>query len=213
MYLPGSKDLALAVSRDGANFSFVGERRSWLRPSREGSAGSRSLWLATPGAVRLGDDELFFVTRSNAAEGTSFAIDPASSSWRSEIAMGRLRRNGLISLSVPYSRETDAALLVTKPLIFSGQRLYLNLDASGGDSLVVEVFYHSVHQAGREQLPPPLLESVPLTVNCVDCQVMWGGSPTYAGNATAIGAYAKGEPVVLRMRMQNCELYSLRFAD
>ena len=30
------------------------------------------LWLATPGAVRLGDDELFFVTRSNAAEGTSF---------------------------------------------------------------------------------------------------------------------------------------------
>ena len=72
MYLPGSKDLALAVSRDGANFSFVGERRSWLRPSREGSAGSRSLWLATPGAVRLGDDELFFVTRSNAAEGTSF---------------------------------------------------------------------------------------------------------------------------------------------
>ena len=139
MYSPGSKDLALAVSRDGANFSFVGERRSWIRPTREGTVGSRSLWLAPPGAVRVGDDDLFFVTRSNNAEGVSFSLDPASSTWQSEIAMGRLRRNGLVSLSAPYSRESEAAVLTTRPLVFAGRRLLLNLDASGGGSLVVQV--------------------------------------------------------------------------
>ena len=56
----------------------------------------------------MGDDDLFFITRSNNAEGVSFSLDPSSSNWKSEIAMGRLRRNGLVSLSAPYSRETDA---------------------------------------------------------------------------------------------------------
>ena len=211
-YYPGSKDLALAVSRDGANFSFVGGRRGWLRPTREGTAGSRSLWLATPGAVRVGDDDLFFVTRGNSAEGISFAIDPASSSWQSEIAMGRLRRNGLVSLSAAYSRESDAAVLVTRPLVFTGRRLFLNLDAGGGGSLVIEVHWATPRTVGRAP-PRPLLTSVPVTVNCVDCPVLWGGTATTPGNATAIGEYAAGEAVVLRMRMQECELYSLRFSN
>ena len=53
---------------------------------------------------------------------------------------------------------------------------------------------------------------MPLVANCVGCEVMWGGSPSSAGNATAVGAYA-GVPVALSLRMQACELYSLRFAQ
>ena len=218
-YLPGSKDLALAASRTGADFQFVGERRSWLSPTREGTAGSRNLWLATPGAVRVGDDDLFFVTRGNAGESISYAIDPAASTWKSEIAMGRLRRNGLVSVSAPYSRGADAAVLVTRPLVFAGRRLLLNLDAGGGGSVVVEMRRAADTRTDGaagfrrdDALPPPLLTSVPLVANCVECEVMWGGSPSSAGNATAVAAYA-GVPVVLSLRMQACELYSLRFAQ
>ena len=65
---PRTKDLALAASRDGANFTFV-KRTPWLRPGLEGSAGSRSMWLVGPGPIRQGDEELYFVTRSNVDEG------------------------------------------------------------------------------------------------------------------------------------------------
>ena len=42
---PRTKDIALASSRDGENFTFLHKRRPWLAPGLEGSAGSRSLWL------------------------------------------------------------------------------------------------------------------------------------------------------------------------
>ena len=62
------------------------------------------MWLAAPGAVQVGDDELFFITRTNAAEGVSLSLDPTATGWESEIAVGRLRRHGLVSLDAPYSR-------------------------------------------------------------------------------------------------------------
>jgi hypothetical protein len=73
--LPGTYDQALAFSRDGATWSYVGDRQSWVRPSREGTAGSRRSWLAGP-PVRVGDEELYFVSRANTAEGTSATVDP-----------------------------------------------------------------------------------------------------------------------------------------
>jgi hypothetical protein len=97
------------------------------------------MWLAAPGAVRVGDDELFFVTRTNTAEGISLSLDPLATGWESEIAMGRLRKHGLVSLDAPYSTNTDAAVLTTKPLIFRGKELVLNLNSAGGGSLMVEV--------------------------------------------------------------------------
>jgi hypothetical protein len=203
-YAPGTKDIVLATSRDGANFSFP-TKSAWLRPTRESSTGSRDIWLATPGAVRVGDDDLFFLTRSNVAEGLSYAIDPSAHEWRSEIVMGRMRRNGLLSLDAPYSRESEASTLTTHPLRFQGRRLLVNLDAGGGGSLYVEVF-----RAGA-LTGSPLLRSVPLVANGVALETQWGGTLSKFANATAIGALS-GVPIVLRLIMQDCSLYSLRFA-
>ena len=204
---PGSYDQALAFSRDGEHFEFVGARQGWIRPGREGSVGSRRQWLAAPGAVRVGDDELYFVTRSNVCEGPAVTIDPASDSWESDIAIGRTRVNGLVSLDAPYLREADAAVLVTKPLIFRGHKLFLNLDSAGPGSLAIEV-----RRADQPSSAPAELQSVPLSANGVNLLVMWGGTPESAGSSTMIEKLS-GVPVVLTLRMQACSLFGLRFGD
>jgi hypothetical protein len=61
--LTGTKDIVLAASRDGEHFSFV-DRSAWLGPGLEGSAGSRAVWLAPPGPIHIGNEELYFVSRN-----------------------------------------------------------------------------------------------------------------------------------------------------
>ena len=133
-------DLALASSRDGEHFTFV-ERTPWLRPGVEGSVRSRKQWLAPPGPVRVGNEELYFVTGDNVAEWVEATVDPQSTNgWQSEIAVGRLRLNGLVSLDAGYSTEDDAAILVTKPLIFAGQRMQVICHLSSRQHLPVHNF-------------------------------------------------------------------------
>lgn len=200
--MPGTKDVSLAYSLDGSNFLYLGGRDPFLRPTMDGTAGSRSVWLAPPGPIRIGDEELYFVTRSNVAEGTGLAIDAAASphAWLSEIAVGRLRVDGLVSMNAGYSRARDAATLRTKPLIFHGRRLILNVDSSGGGSVAIQLV--------SAQNGKVLLTSVPISASGVHEEVLWGGSTTDPGNASALSQWA-GVPVRLVMRLQECKLFSI----
>ena len=56
--------------------------------------------------------------------------------YKGEIALGRTRRDGVLSVRGPYGK---AAELTTKPLIFRGDELWLNVDASGGGAVTVAV--------------------------------------------------------------------------
>ena len=56
--------------------------------------------------------------------------------YKGEIALGRTRRDGVLSIRGPYGK---AAELTTKPLIFRGDELWLNVDASGGGAVTVAV--------------------------------------------------------------------------
>lgn len=119
------------------------------------------------------------------------SIDPASPNgeWRSEIGVGRLRVNGLVSLDAPYTSVADAATLTTKPFIFSGSKLLLNLDAGGGGSLFIEVHLGSASS-------PPVLTSSFLTHNGVDLVAPFrpSANASVVANATAIASLA-GRPV------------------
>ena len=95
-------------------------------------------------------------------------------------------------------------MLTTKPIIYQGATLLLNLDAGGGGSVVVQVF--------TPEDTEPLLTSNFLVHNGVDLQVAFVNGAVWGGhvNTTAIAQLA-GTPVVLVLRMQDCKLYGLRF--
>ena len=198
---PGTKDIAMTFSRDGKKFQYLGDREPFLRPTMDGTVGSRDVWLAPPGSVRVGDEELYFVTRSNVAEGVARAIDSSSHAWKSEIAIGKLRVDGMVSMDAPYSRAQDAAVLRTKPLVFHGRRLELNVDASGGGSVFVQVL-----DARTDRL---LLTSVPLSASGVHEEVSWiGSSPHQPDSVSALAQWA-GVPIRMVLHLQECKLYSL----
>ena len=206
----GKYDIALGVSRDGDNFTLLNERTSWLRPTLSGSKGSRRLWLAPPGPVPVGDEQLYFVTRTNTGEYSRAPIDAQSpgGQWLSEIAVGRLRRDGLVSLDAGYTSMSEASVLRTKPFVFTGRRLLVNMDPGGGGSLTIVVREHDA--AGLV-----LLTSVPLVYNGIDLPVLFGGdgrSPLRGGDATAeaIAKFA-GVPIQLTVVLRDCRFYGFRF--
>jgi hypothetical protein len=205
---PGTYDVALATSRDGADFQFLGGRAAWLRPNDDGHAGSRNVWLAAPGPIAVGEEELYIVTRGNFAEGTAFPISAgASHGWECVITLGRMRRHGLVSLDAPFSVAAEAATLVTRPLTFRGERLLLNLEAAGGGSAYLEV-YAAGATTSNESLA--LMKAMPLVASGVALEVSWKDPLRHIWNATAIAELA-GLPIVLKVTMQDCKLYSLRF--
>ena len=212
---PGTYDIALAVSRDGESFEFLAGRKPWLRPGMEGSVGSRRMSLASPGPVRVGDEELYFVAKTNVAElsrniHNGPTLDPLASQWQSEIGVGRLRLNGLVSLDAPY---LSAATLITKPFIFTGRRLLVNANAGGGGSLTLELYRASAgDNNSSDHRSTPLLTSVPLTHNGVKLEVQWDRTPRTRGNASACGEFA-GIPVRMTMRLRDCSIYSFQFVE
>ena len=135
---PATYDVPLLWSRDGYNFTYLGAREPFTRPTREAGVGNRRIWLAAP--VVVGDDELFYVTRGNMNEDgeVANATGGAAKAFRSQVAVGRLRVHGAVSLDAPYGRSVNAT---TRILVFpaSARGLVLNVDASAGGSVVVQV--------------------------------------------------------------------------
>jgi hypothetical protein len=142
---PATYDIPLAYSRDGFNFTFLGGRQPFARPTTTGTIGVSRLWLAPP--IIRGEEELFFLTRgnmnedgqvANSTDGTACHRPGADCIFRSEVALGRLRLNGAVSLDSAYGQPSN---VTTVPLLFScdATRIVLNVDASGGGSVVVEL--------------------------------------------------------------------------
>ena len=75
---------------------------------------------------------------ANSTDGAACHRPGADCVFRSEVALGRLRFNGAVSLDSPYGKPSNAT---TVPLLFSrdASRVVLNVDASGGGSVTVEL--------------------------------------------------------------------------
>lgn len=128
------------------------------------------------------------------------STDGSSKAFRSEVALGRLRMDGAVSIDGPYGK---AGNLTTKPLIFQGSMLYLNCDASGGGAITV-----TVYSAGsRERLLGP---SSPIVHSSVRMEVLW--EPHVGNHAVQSLKQLAGIPVVLIISIEEAELYSFQFA-
>lgn len=198
----GSYDIALAMSVDGSHFELLGERRPWAQPSRDGTVGSRRLWLASPGPVASGNqsgaDLHVFFTRSNTAELGAGAIDPALAvpEWLSEIVVGTLRTDGLAAIEAPYG---TAAVLTTKALTFPRDtELILNLDTGGGSGSLVVIVKAALNGS-------TLATSTPISANAVELAVR-GWMPGSKSIASL-----SGTPVTMEFHLSSCLFYSFRF--
>ena len=93
-------DSVLLSSRDGLNFTFVGNREPWVRPGPDGGAGSRMIHVM-PTPIEVGNELFVYVAMTD--ENHAGAVDPASPGGKKQTAvvLFRLRKDGLVSLDAP----------------------------------------------------------------------------------------------------------------
>ncbi len=108
-----------------------------------------------------------------------------------------LRTDGFISIRA----GSEPGELLTKPVIFTGSKLVLNVSTSAGGSLRVEL-----QDADGRPLPGYGLEdNVPVIGDAIAREVEWTNSPDLSAIA--------GRPVRIRFVMTECDLYSFRFRE
>lgn len=106
-----------------------------------------------------------------------------------------LRTDGFVSVNAPFGGGD----MVTKPLIFAGKELELNVSTSAAGSVRVEL-----QDAEGQPLPGyALAECTEIIGDQIDRVVDWRGNSN-------VGALV-GQPVRLRFVMKDADLYSLRF--
>lgn len=193
---PGTRDVRLAVSRDGKIFQRVGGWSPFLRVGPAGRFDSRQIW-AMPNPVIMGDEIWIYYAGLNRNRVDPAEIDPETPGGEELGAIGRatLRLDGFVSADAGYA----GGELVTPPIRFAGTRLELNLDTGGGGSVLVEIL---------DELGAPVPgfsreDAMPLNGNSVRFPVRWGESGD-------VGSLA-GRTIRLRFLMRDCKLYAFQF--
>ncbi len=106
-----------------------------------------------------------------------------------------LRTDGFVSVNASYK----GGEMITKPLIFTGNQLALNLSTSATGSLQVEI-----QTADRAPVPGFGLDQCsPIVGDQIEHEVSW--------EAGSDVSRLTGTPVRLRFVMKDCDLYSMRF--
>ena len=155
--------------------------------------------------MTVGDKEYYYLTRGNMNEDGEIAntTDGSPKAYRSEIAAGILRLDGLYSLDSPYGRTVNAT---TNVLVYNtnATKLLLNVDASAGGAVWTEL---RTPDCSEVLLGP----SEPITHNSIAAEVQW---PKLADDTAGSKVFAElgGRPLVLRFVMEQAKLYTFRFA-
>ncbi|MFK7776813.1 MAG: hypothetical protein QM501_01665 [Gimesia sp.] len=152
--------------------------------------------LFTNAFIRPGLDKARWRNRSNYVALNVVPMNPTEMSiYHRSGDRYVLRTDGFISVNA----GSEEGELLTKPLMFSGDRLLLNYSTSAVGSIRIEI-----QKADGTPIPGfTLKESVPIIGDEIDGQVYWQGGDKLASLA--------GKPVRLRFLMQECDLYSFVF--
>ena len=174
-------DTVLITSRGGFRFDrtfmegFVRpglDIRNWV--SRNG--------MAATGLIQTGPDEMSLYVQQHYAQ-------PSAGIGRYAI-----RLDGFASVNAPYS----GGEFVTKPLVFQGSELVLNVSTSAAGSVSVEL-----QDQDGEPIPGYTLEEAEVIVgDRIERPVVWR-----AGDLKQFS----GRPMRLRFVMKDADLYSIRF--
>lgn len=207
-YRKGTTDLQLVASRDhGRTWTRIANRQPWLAHGEEQDDFDRMAYRGFP--VEVGDETWFYYYAADGDHLCFLNSDGQPTYYHDRIrdgglALATMRRDGYVSLRSGSMPQT----VVTRPLVFEGERLLVNADCQSG-SIAVEAVDASprpvVDFFGDPAIPGLTLdECIPLEGRGVQQEVHWE-------DAAALGAWA-GRPVRLRFRIQNADLFGFQFA-
>lgn len=174
--------------------------RHWSRPSREpvlplGKAGA---WddgtIYSSSKMHISENEIgLYYGAMNMAHGGSSAAQKQIA----QIAKASWRRDGFVSL---YNAGDDAGIITTKPISFTGNKLFVNTKLLSGGSLKIEILDDS-------NIPVrgfTLSEAKAITADHLSAVVSWKN-----GNDLK---KLEGKKIKLRFHLDGGDLYSYWFA-
>jgi hypothetical protein len=185
-YFKDTSDAVLVTSRPGDPHRFDRTfMSSFIRPG----IGAQN-WVSRTnypalGVVQTGPTEMSVYTNQNYAQPTA------------HVRRYSMRLDGFGSIRAGY----DGGELLTKPLIFSGDRLLLNFSTSAAGGIRVEI----QDEDGKVIPGFSLFECREVIGNEIEREVSWDSEGD-------LGILA-GKPVRLRMVMKDVDLFALRFGE
>lgn len=187
---PATLDVQLATSRDGSHWNRSPQRKPFIAVGPRGSWWSKMIW-PSGNVIRVGDELWIYFA------GYDVAHNMEQDALKSKGAYGRavLRLDGFISADANYS----GGELVTKPLIFGGSKLQLNVDTGAGGIVRVEI----LDENGKPI--PEFSRKAADGINGNYIRVLCSWKQTSDVSSLA------GKPVRLRFLMRNAKLYSFQF--
>ena len=183
-------DAVFMTSRDGLTFHRWPEAFIRPGPRRKGSwvyGDNFVFWGLTQTASDLGDapDELSLYATEDYWEGTSTCVRRYT-----------LRMDGFVSLNAPQ----EGGEAVTRPLVFEGGNLALNLETSGAGGVQIEI----QDEKGRPVSGFSLEDCPPIRGDTIRHVVRWQDQ---GGDLRRLA----GKPVRLRFRLRDADVYSFQF--
>jgi hypothetical protein len=182
-------DAVFMSSRDGVTYRRWGE--AFIRPG-----------LRSDGNWTYGDNFLAWGMLETDSDqpggGKELSFYNSEGYWRGESTTFRrhtLRIDGFVSLNAPLA----GGELITKPLLFTGSRLSLNLSTSAAGNMHVEI----QDGAGKPIPGFGLDECWEIIGDSLDYTARWKGGVDVSG--------LSGTPVRLRFVLRDADLYSFQF--
>ena len=195
--MPKLTELVLATSRDGFHWHRP-DRRPFIGARREPGSWEYGYVESTGGLCLLVGDELWFYYSAYAGDPNRIAKDWRISGMYGNGAVGlaKLRRDGFVSMQARHA----GASLTTRPLLFSGERLFVNASTSGAE-LTVECL-----DEGSQPIASFTKQQCrPFRGNSTCAEICWDGV-----NSLAV---LRGKKVKLRFHLDRGDLYSFWITD
>lgn len=197
----GTFEVQLATSEDGV--VWTRQRQPYLAPGTYDGVDLRLVSLAR-GFVRRGSwlCQYFVGWPHTHGRPSTWERDPAvAEEWmrreRGGIFMARQRIDGFISMDGAY----EGGVLTTRPLVFTGNRLRLNIDTRGAGCAKVALL-----DAAGAAIPGFTTESCEaISADGTDFEVHWK-------EGSDLGMLA-GKPVRVQVEMRDTKLYALQFVS
>ena len=182
----------LACSRDLRKWNRLGGRETFIGPSPVGQGAYDLTQLISPSAPVVRDEELWFYYTGIKYRGSPPNPDPDAGA----ICLAVLRRDGFISLDA----GDGAGSLITEPFRIPGKRLFVNVDAPGGE-LRAEIIFAS----GQPVEGFAIEDCIPVRGNRPRAEITWKGNPDLWPLTS--------RDVRIRFRLRKGSLYSYWFEE